>query len=106
MKNLTFQITEEADSCVRLFALTQGVSLSQVLKGTVSKWILDNDISSEKLKGILVDNLVNAWVTTRFLKPESSYRAFHVHNFALLARKLPKGMAEEIMREVEQKVKQ
>ena len=73
---LTFVIAPETLKCLRLYALSQDMSLSDVLRSISKNWLRANCMTEEVLKDTIFNQLTEEWTRERFIDPEASLKDF------------------------------
>lgn len=103
-KRLTFVIMPETLSCLRLYSLSQGLSLSKVLRSIIRYWMDDACITEEGLIDGIVGRAVQGWDKKQFVDPESDFNQFRKHWLINLEKKLPKEICDKIVEKFNKRI--
>jgi len=90
----SFVIAPETNTCLRLYALSQDMSLSQVIRTITKNWLRENCMTEEVLKHTIFDQITDEWTRLRFIDPEASLEEFVKHLKSKVGKRL--GVLEAV----------
>ena len=75
-KRLTFVIEPGTLRCLRLYAVSQSMSHTAILRSITKNWLRQNCMTEEVLKSTIFDQFTEEWTRCRFIDPEASLEDF------------------------------
>ncbi len=92
-----FAISPEMDQCIRMYAHSQSVPISHVLRSIVRGWIKNACITEEILLNVIVTNAVLEWDKQKFLNPGADLIGFRASWRKELEKKLTSKTCDQII---------
>ncbi len=100
-----FHIPPEMAQCIRLYAHSQDLSISQVLRSIIRSWITDNCITEEIMMDEMVSLALKGWSKKQFIDPSSDFHQFKKHWLENLNKKLPDAICDQIVKKFNRRIK-
>jgi len=90
-------IAPETSKCLRLYTLSQDMSLSQLIRVIIKNWVREMCITEEVLKQTIFDQITDEWTRLRFIDPEASLDVFAEKMKTKAKKRLGAEEAEKII---------
>jgi hypothetical protein len=103
-KKINFAISPEMDQCVRMYAHSQNIPISQVLRSIIRSWIDSTCLTVEILMDEIVSKAVHEWDKQRFLNKDVVLDEFRGTWREDLMKKLPSTSCDDIIEEFNHRI--
>lgn len=99
-----FGITPHMDKCIRMYALSQNITITKVLRSTVRAWIDSTCVTVEILMDEIVSKAVREWDKQKFVNQNADLDEFRKAWRKDLMKKLPSISCDEIVEEFNRRI--